>query len=146
MKYYVYVNGRKDFFDLTGEPYEPGTEVQIRIPFLTDVSTYVRSEEVCLKNLGCENGSYRYSFIMPECDVNIDVTHKSLMTMMDTMGAAFPMGMMGSFPPLQPEIPQNDSKPSDLKRIFCSECGAPNVSTSKFCRECGSKLKKEEQE
>lgn len=115
--YKITVNGRKPLRD-TKEFAEAGELVEFILPAVTDVSTHVTSDKTQVRFDRYEDGRLYYQFIMPDSDVDINVTTESTMVYRE---------------PSAPLMGQ-----SHLKH-FCSACGTPLAEGQKFCPECGTK-------
>lgn len=60
------------------DSYEVGESVRFKFAFATDTS-YNCTINGCLLHPNIENGYLIYDFIMPECDVKIEVKSKNIM-------------------------------------------------------------------
>ena len=148
-----------NFYKLKKSMYEPGEKVTFSVHTATDTSYKVTSAQVSIRSEGYEPGGLsNYSFVMPDTDVEIEITSRSTMVNPYMNGAPVPsMGMMGIVTAGMMEslnagmmgmsIPANTDSTNDPdpylwegKPKFCAECGAPTKGSNKFCRECGAPL------
>lgn len=156
MKYKVSIPNYSNMkiFDFETDSFEAGETVRFKLPSITDTTFYINSEQVMVKP--DPDVSRGFCFVMPECDVVLDITSNSTMTAtgipdspMSRMQGFMGMAMMNNLVSTNgqilgnindyPQVPANPMVSSGASR-FCSECGAPNKETSKFCGECGAKL------
>lgn len=154
MTHKVTINGHEDAADLLmlygleNPIHHSGDKVIFSILIATDTRYSVTSPQVSVSNDGNEPGGRRvYSFIMPDADVEIDVSQSSSMMNLFTNG--FPMPSMGmtmmdnmrmNNPSASDSADEIDSYPWEGKPKFCTECGVPTKGSNKFCRECGAPL------
>lgn len=78
MKYRVNCGGANKLYGIK-EKYNAGEIVRLKIPFMTDTNTYVKSVDVHLTNVTSDSRYYEYEFVMPEKDVNIAVENSGSM-------------------------------------------------------------------
>lgn len=78
MKYKVNCGGANKFYGIK-EEYNAGETVSLKIPFVTDTDTTVKSDDVKLINVTGDSRYYEYEFVMPEKDVNITVKNTGSM-------------------------------------------------------------------
>lgn len=154
MMHKITINGHEDatellnFYGLKKTMFEPGEEVSFSVHTATDTNYKVTSSAVCIS---CENyvsgGISTFSFIMPDKDVEIDVSSFSCMMNPYMNGMPEPsigmmaMGMMGmnSLANANP-VTGSEAKQWEGKPKFCTECGASTKDFNKFCGECGAPL------
>lgn len=146
MRHKLQIGGNNAFHGVTRTEFEEGEEIVFRVPFLTDCSTSVTSDDVRLERV-YDSSTYDdiFRIVMPEHDVNINISSVSNM-MRPPMSpddnfmanfAGMSMFEMQQNAPQAPEVPEDSERPSK----YCSSCGARLVSdTQKFCGECGAKL------
>lgn len=164
MMHKIIIDGREDevelsrYYRLEKSMYEQGEMVNFSFPTATDTSYRVTSAQVKIR---CEDysvgGISKYSFIMPDTDVEIDVEANNTMVNPYMNGSALPsMGMMGtgmmgmSMMEMMTmgmngsdnaeAVTNPDPYPWEGKPRFCSECGASTKASNKFCSECGAPL------
>ena len=154
MTHKISINGHEDvaklmnFYGLKKTMFESGEVVTFSVHTATDTDYKVTSS---LARISCENyvpgGISTYSFIMPDEDVEIDVSSYGSMMNPYMNGAPEPsmgmmtMCMMGMNGPVNAD--SNTGLAScqwEGKPEFCPECGASTKTFSKFCGECGAKL------
>lgn len=143
MKYKVNIDNNNKLHGLTRELFEEGEEVVFFVPFVTDVDTYVTSQDVRIESLHSENSQRKYGFIMPAHDVTVDVSFRGGMTCIHQPQGMPLMGMMGmgtmSMQQIMPQPANTSAGVKDAK--FCPECGAVIPKTAKFCSNCGVRCK-----
>lgn len=156
MKHKITINGREDtaelkkYYSLKKPMYEVDETVSFSVHTATDTDYKVTSTQTSIR---CEKyepgGISTYSFIMPDTDVEIDISAQNSMVNPFMNGAPMPgigmnmmaMGMMGMNSPMITEsVINSDSNSWEGKPKFCAECGAPTKDSNKFCRECGAPL------
>lgn len=153
MMHKITINGHEDatelmdFYYLKKAMFESGKRVTFSVLTATDTNYNVTSSVV---SISCEKyvsgGISTYSFIMPDEDVEIDVSSYGSMANSYTNGISeLGMGMMGMNSLVSanfitcPESPQWEGKPK-----YCPECGSSTKDFNKFCGECGASLRPKE--
>ena len=158
MKHKITIDGHENteeflnFYQLKKPMYEPGETVSFSVHTATDTSYSITSAQVRIDSEAYQPGGLsNYSFIMPDTDVEIEITSRSTMVNPYMNGQnPFPMGMMGMEMmnkgmgmnnPMNAGPAINSASNSwEGKPKFCPECGAPTNESNKFCRECGAAL------
>lgn len=137
MKYKVNIDGNNKFYGLDREFFEEGERVDFQVVFMTDTSTSVRTDDVNLIQDPFDR-CYHYHFIMPNHDVNVTVTMKSMMAYEPL--EPLPFGMMGMNMSMYQQTPVAEVDENNC--LICPMCGYKNSENNKFCGECGTPLKR----
>ena len=133
MKHKVMIGRNNELYGLTGDMYEEGEKVTFSFYYRTDTNYHVTSPQVRIECEGAQpNGKLQYYFIMPDCDVTVDVDWENSMT---------------ALPATLKKMKKLGKNKMDLiravrkgNREYCPECGYHFEKPMKFCPECGHKM------
>ena len=122
MKYTVTIGRDSSLYGLNKTVYEEGETVEFFIMVASDTDYTVTSQQVKLSagNVDRE-GKWHWSFIMPACDVTVEISSRNTMTAMKKPG-------------------KNCFFRKKKTAKTCPECGAETEEGQKYCHECGRKL------
>ena len=143
MKHKVMIGSDNRMYGLAGVFFRPGDRIYFKVEFPTDVNTYVTSADASVEQEKVEGFTGYYSFIMPEHDVKVDITHSGGMTAFRPRVA--PPVEYKKCPACGAEIEKQfkfcthcgTKQPTENR---CPTCGAEAVPGKKFCPECGTRL------
>ena len=133
MKYKVTIGRGNEFYDLEKDMFEEGEKVTFSFYFATDTDYHVASEQVKVTCEGAQPyGKLVYSFIMPACDVTVEVSSRNSMTALPTSKKSLKLPGK-SRKDLVKALKENSDE-------YCPECGYHFSEPMKFCPECGHKM------
>lgn len=136
MKHRVTIGKDNKLYGLMEDLHEEGETVTFSFYYRTDTNYHVTSSQV---RINCEgpqpDGKLLYSFIMPDCDVIVDIDWENSMT---------------ALPSTLRKMKKLGRSKNDLIRAirkdnkeYCPECGYHFTEPMKFCPECGHKMYQE---
>lgn len=146
MKHKVTIGRDNAFYRVEGDMFEEGEKIDFFVPFLTDVSTRVTSDDVAIQNEKNGPNDYHYSIIVPDHDVTISIsTVSDMMKRPSGKEHGANMGAMSGFMRMKNlmngQLPSSMEKSVQGKKKFCPACGARlNTESQKFCQDCGSRI------
>lgn len=145
MKHKVSIGKNNELYRVNGELFDEGEKIDFFVPFLTDTSTRVTTDDVQLVHEANGPTDYHYSFIMPDHDVAINVSMVcDMIKPVNGQKNGFSLEPpVGGFMGMKQFMTGEAQKPAggNQRILYCPECGVKlETEGQKFCQNCGRKI------
>ena len=138
MKHSVNIGNNNRLHNVSRNMYEPGEKVYFHVMQPCDADLRITSEQVDITpEGGVPTGALVYSFVMPDCDVEVKI---SITNSMERLGFDMRQKPCDLGPPFGGFADMRPEHPPFKDMIFCPECGVQVEDGQKYCHECGYRL------